>query len=228
MKWVEDFDLFLFDFDGLLVNTEPLHYQAYLKFCENKGYKLDWSYQEYCMQAHSGPENLKRVFFDLFPDLLEQAPSWEILYNEKKRIYQELLKVNTINLMNGVTNLIDAISDMKKMSVIVTNSTKEQVDFIIAKNKTLQKINHTITRELYEKAKPSPDSYLRAIELYGKKGDRIIGFEDTLKGLNALLKAPLQPVLVCDNSHPQLNKIILDDNVLHLESLEELDRKTLV
>ena len=31
MKWVDRFDLFLFDLDGLLVDTESFHYKAYKK-----------------------------------------------------------------------------------------------------------------------------------------------------------------------------------------------------
>ncbi|MGD0665742.1 MAG: HAD hydrolase-like protein, partial [Rhabdochlamydiaceae bacterium] len=42
MDWTDKFDLFLFDFDGLLVDTEELHFKAYQMLCQGRGYKLPW------------------------------------------------------------------------------------------------------------------------------------------------------------------------------------------
>ncbi len=52
MKWIHDFQLFLFDFDGLLVDTEGLHYAAYVNIMAARGYRLDWSFAEYSQMAH--------------------------------------------------------------------------------------------------------------------------------------------------------------------------------
>ncbi|MEN9654651.1 MAG: hypothetical protein RL235_763, partial [Chlamydiota bacterium] len=54
--------------------------------------------------------------------------------------------------------------------------------------------------------------------LYGKAGDRIIGFEDSLRGLEALLQTPAFAVLVCAAHHPLL-EIALKKSALHVESL---------
>ena len=34
MDWIKKYQLFLFDFDGLLVNTEEMHFLAYKQMCE--------------------------------------------------------------------------------------------------------------------------------------------------------------------------------------------------
>ena len=44
MQWIHDFQLFLFDFDGLLVDTEHLHYQAYVNMLSKHGYKLELNF----------------------------------------------------------------------------------------------------------------------------------------------------------------------------------------
>lgn len=41
MEWTQDYHLFLFDFDGLLVDTEALHLEAYRRMCAEKGHTLD-------------------------------------------------------------------------------------------------------------------------------------------------------------------------------------------
>ena len=52
MKWIHDFQLFLFDFDGLLVNTEHLHYQAYINTLDQLGHKLSLSFGNFLELAH--------------------------------------------------------------------------------------------------------------------------------------------------------------------------------
>jgi len=70
--------------------------------------------------------------------------------------------------------------------------------------------------------KPSPECYLRAIELYGNKGDKIIGFEDTIKGFKALNQTPLVPVLICESNHPQLENL-LGEQFFHYESFLDIE-----
>ena len=85
-------------------------------------------------------------------------------------------------------------------------------------NLVLKNIDHWITREDYINPKPNPECYLRAILLYGKKGDRMVGFEDTIKGINALLQTPAKPVLIGDIHHPQVD-VLLDKRVETLMKL---------
>ena len=174
MKWIHDFQLFLFDFDGLLVNTEHIHFQAYINMCAKRNFKLDWSLDEYLSIAHSGSEALKISIYAKFPKLYDLQPTWKVLYEEKKKSYKDLLLTGKIELMPGAFSLLEALKKENIRRCVVTNSFKEQTDYIRASNDILNTIPHWITREDYTKLKPDPESYLKAISLYGKKGDKKI------------------------------------------------------
>lgn len=221
MDWIDGYDLFLFDFDGLLVKTEHIHYQAYVNTLKNRGFELGWNFQEFCQNAHFESIGLKEAIYAKFPDLHEQQPTWDIIYKEKKRAYLELLKSSKIELMPGVEGLLTRLARAKKNSCVVTNSLREHTDLISAEIPLLKTISHWITRENYELPKPSPECYLRAIELHEKKGDRIIGFEDTIKGLKALLKTPAQAVLISSSTAANI-QIIEEGSFIHYESLEKI------
>lgn len=221
MKWIKDFQLLLFDFDGLLVNTEPVHLQAYINICAKRGFKLDWDFQQYAQAAHTGGGALREAIYLKFPKLYEKEPQWEVLYEEKAAEYIDLIRRSPVDMMSGAQKLLEALEKAKIRRCVVTNSTKQQTDLIRAKIPVLDSIPHWITREDYLNKKPHPECYLRAIQLYGEKGDRIIGFEDTLKGLNALQGCPLQPVLICSSHHPQLSAV-LSNEVLHFESFNQI------
>lgn len=221
MHWINDYQLFLFDFDGLLVNTESIHFQAYINTLARRGFELNWSFDEFCMNAHFTSDGLQKAVYSEFPKLQEQEPNWNILYAEKKRAYIELLTTRKVELMPGVKRLLSELERKKIKRCVVTNSLKEQTDLIQANQPILKTIPHWITREDYQEPKPHPECYLEAIKKHGALGDRIIGFEDSARGLKALLGTPAQPVLICPQNHPQLNAT-LDAKVVHYASFEEI------
>ena len=219
MKWIRDFQLFLFDFDGLLVNTEHIHHQAYVNMLERRGFHLDWSFATYCEVAHVSADALREALYAEFPAL---EPNWSLVYAEKKKAYFDLLSSGKVEMMPGVERLLRELAAAGIRRCVVTHSAFEQTNLIRSQIPALQSLPKWITREDYEKPKPHPECYLRAIELYGQKGDRIIGFEDSLRGLEALRQTPAIPVLICPSHHPLIDVALARGGVTHFDSLEQI------
>ena len=205
--WIKNFTLFLFDFDGLLVNTEKLHFEAYRKMCQRRGVVLPWTLTEFFERAHFTAEGLREALYTQFPQLYEEEPCWEVLYEEKKQIYQELLEKGELELMPGVAPLLKRLETEKIKRCVVTNSWKIQVDEIKKHLPLLDSIPLWLTRECYERAKPDPDGYQTALKLLAEQGDVSIGFEDSMRGLCALIDAKVdQAVLISPWDYPQMRK----------------------
>ncbi|MBS0605255.1 MAG: HAD family phosphatase [Verrucomicrobia bacterium] len=223
MDWIQEYQLFLFDFDGLLVDTEQLHYRAYLEMARHRGCPLNWDFERFCLEAHGKAMG----FFDgmqrEYPDVFKEGPTKEELYEEKKRLYVEMLQSTRLELMEGALPLINALDERKVKSAVVTNSPKAQIDVIKRALPDLQKIPLWITREDYSAPKPSPEGYLKAIAALAKPGDRIVGFEDTLKGLKALLAAGVDAFLICPSDHKHIGEGI-SLGAKHCEKLSLLNR----
>ncbi len=219
MKWIRQFQFVLFDLDGLLVNTEHLHYQAYLNVMARRGYAIDWTFGQFCEVAHLSATALREALCSQYPDL---EPQWEAVYNEKKRAYHDLLAAGKVELMPGVEPLLHELAKIGMRRCVVTHSDLEQVQLIRAQLPLLNTIPHWITREDYTKPKPDPECYLRAIALYAHTGDRVVGFEDSLRGLQALQQTPAQPVLISPSHYPLMNLALQGTNALHFESFGEL------
>lgn len=218
MRWIRDFQLFLFDFDGLLVDTEGLHYQAYVNMMARRGYRLEWSFARYNEMAHLNATAIKEGLYAEFPDL---EPNWDLLYAEKKQAYFDLLATGQIRLMPGVERLLRALEKEKIRRCVVTHSVLEQTLLIRKWLPVLNTIPKWVTREDYDQPKPHPECYLRAIQLYGQPGDQIIGFEDSIRGLQALQGTSALPVLVCPSHHPLL-EMALQGNAIYFESLDQI------
>ena len=188
MKWIHDFQLYLFDFDGLLVDTEILHYKAYTTTLAK--YKIDFplTLDRFYQLAHASATALR--------DAIGRKVGWEEFYRDKKKCYQELLDNEAVALMPGAERLLTALASADLRRCIVTNSTRPNLERAARLQPILKSLSW-ITREDYREPKPHPECYQLAIALHGQPGDRIIGFEDSLRGFEALSEASVQvPVLV--------------------------------
>ena len=221
MDWIKQFDLFLFDFDGLLVNTEELHFGAYKKMCRDRGFELPWSFEKYCTKAHFSSSGIREGIEEDLPDLIAQERDWNVLYGEKKRAYLELLEKGAVTLMPGVEELLFHLASSEIKRCVVTHSSKELVEPIRSQLPILETISLWIMREDYMHPKPHPEGYLKALEKLKSPNDRIIGFEDTYKGLQALQRVPCHPVIISAFFKPE-------GAISHFKSFEKIPSNLLL
>lgn len=221
MHWIHQYQLFLFDFDGLLVNTEELHFMAYKKMCSLHGFRLEWDFDTYCQAAHYSSEALRDQIYAQFPDLKIQFPVWDVLYAEKKQAIVDLVEGGAVHLMPGVERLLTALEEANIKRCVVTHSPDELVNPIRKQHKILDSIPNWITRHDYTHAKPNPECYLKAIEKYAVNGDKVIGFEDTPRGIKALMATTAQPVMVSRVKYPEI-PLFMKHGVFYYHSLDAI------
>lgn len=153
------------------------------------------AYLRYALYSSDG---LKKGIYQKFPALYRQEPDWSILYKEKKRIYEELLVTRGADLMPGVEKLLLALEERGCKRCVVTHSSCDQTALLRKRHPVLARLPNWITREEYTEAKPSSECYELAIKRFAEAGDRIIGFEDSPRGLTALLGTRAEGILVSE------------------------------
>ncbi|MBF5059742.1 HAD family hydrolase [Candidatus Neptunochlamydia vexilliferae] len=205
MSWILDYSPIFFDFDGLLVNTEHLHFQAYQKMLESHGVDFPWDFPSFAAVAHKSSEGLRLMIAAHAPALVEKE-GWDALYEQKKGEYAKLLEKGSLEMMPGAETILEKVQEANIPHAVVTNSTRRQTEMIRQNLPILNIIPHWITREDYAEPKPAPDAYLKAIEILGKS-EKMLGFEDALRGIRALERARITPVLICPPDHPQMGNV---------------------
>ena len=221
MKDIFDATLILFDFDGVLVNTEKNHYLAYKMMAADRGFELDWDFMRYCQAAHYSSAGLESQIYSELPALHKQESDWSVLYAEKKFNYSKLIDNGGVELMPGVEAYLKYLEDKGVNTCVVTHSSLEHIEIIRKKLPVLNSINHWITREDYGQPKPSSECYLSAIKKFANINDKIIGYEDTPRGLQALMGTPAQAILVCQIEYPEIDQYI-NKGAQHYSSFEEI------
>lgn len=190
---MESYDLFLFDLDGTLVNTEHLHYNAYQLAFKYYNIPVDLTFMDYCKYTHFDDTSLRKYIVQ-YTDI-----SFDLIYNKKKSLFIDSLDTN-LQFIEGADTTLDKLIKTGTKTCIVTHSDRDVLDKIITILPLLNKVDKIITKNDYINRKPHPECYLKALNIFSSCTNPI-GFEDSYKGYMSLTKTNITPVFIGDSSY---------------------------
>jgi len=188
------YDLFIFDFDGTLMDTEKYHYQAWLSaisFYLKK--EIIFTIQDYEKYLHSIEKNSNKNFLKYRFDITD----YDALYKIKQENYTKLINTNKdiLSLLPGAENFINFLKENNKKIVIVSNTRADFINFYLEHFPILKKIDEIYTKEHFMQIKPNPECYLKIAHKY--KDLKKIGFEDSYIGYHALYQvSSITPIFI--------------------------------
>jgi len=193
MTNINNYDLFLFDLDGTLINTEEIHYQSYRESLIKYGYTNNFTFNDYCKICHLDDIAMQK-FVETNLNIV-----YEKFYQTKKHIY--LSKLNdSLCLINGFNYFLQELKNLNKKTCIVTHSSRDTIDFILDKLPILKIIDKIITKDDYKFRKPNPECYIKALTLFPECKNPI-GFEDSCKGFLSLRDSNITSVFIGDDTY---------------------------
>jgi D-arabinose 5-phosphate isomerase GutQ/beta-phosphoglucomutase-like phosphatase (HAD superfamily) len=222
-KAILDYDIFIFDFDGTLMDTEKYHYKAWeITLNEYFGYEMniDYDINLHYKYGHALKKNSHK-------DCLYYKygiENYEELYIIKLENYNKLIHENKIEMISGVQELLTLILNNNKKFIIVTNTSHKFIEYFKLKFPIIGLAHQIFTKECFIKKKPDPECYFRVSEKY--KGLKKIGFEDSLLGFDPLYKiSDITPVFIENDESYYYNKKIKNiyQNIIHTKNYNLID-----
>ncbi|MFV0625945.1 MAG: HAD family hydrolase [Alphaproteobacteria bacterium] len=184
--------LIIFDFDGVIADTEKLWVSVWHKFV-NKKFSLNWSFDEsYKIFAGVSPvtkiERLKNLGYQISEEELSQI------------ISEENLLVSQIEITNGI---VDILKDEKLIKCIGTGGptlkTAKKIDVLNIRKYLPNEI--VFTAEMVKRGKPEPDIFLYAAEKMSYKPENCLVIEDSIAGSIAAKAANMDIIAFTEHQH---------------------------
>lgn len=182
-----DFRAYLFDCDGTIADSMPLHYRAWKKAL------AEWNctYDEELFYSWGG-KPVRKIIADLNAMHGLQMPVEELA--ERKESYY-LAQLPTLQVIPAVLEHIEAQHGRIPMAV-VSGSRRESVVGSLTVLNLLDKFDTLVCAEDYTHSKPAPDAFLIAAERLGVPPSECLVFEDTDLGIQAATAAGMAAVKV--------------------------------
>lgn len=187
----------IFDFDGVLFESEPTHCEAFARILAKLGVSLDWlDYAAHCIGL-SDREILARL--TARHPALRDIDAGDFL-NAKSQAYEDLTR-SGFPPIDGAPQLIDRLRDDGIPLAICSGSRRAEIDRLLKSAGLLDKFDVIVATEDVSQSKPSPEGYLLAWRRLQSADPtlparRCLVFEDAAAGIEAARAAGMPVVLL--------------------------------
>ncbi|KAK4476468.1 hypothetical protein RD792_015622 [Penstemon davidsonii] len=196
---VAPLEAILFDIDGTLCDSDPMHYYAFREMLQEIGFHGGEPIsEEFFIKSISGKHN-EELIQVLLPDWdLEKA---RIFMEDKEAMFRRLAS-EQIEPVTGLDQLCKWINHLGIRRAAVTNAPRPNAELLISKLGLEDFFEIFIIGSEHGRAKPFPDPYLKALQLLGVSSDQTFVFEDSVSGIKAGVAAGM-PVVGLSTRNPE-------------------------
>ena len=170
----------IFDMDGVIVDTEPVHRYAYFKqFDELNITVTEDMYTSFTgFSTRNTFQKLKEVF------VIEQEV--EDLIQRKRTIFNDAFDSKAdLELLEGVENLIKELHQNGMQLILASSASKVTIERVFSRFKLHEYFTHVVSGEDFPKSKPHPAIFEHAASLSIAPKENCIVIEDSTNGIKA-------------------------------------------
>ncbi len=203
----------LLDFDGTLVDSEPIHFKANSRVFFEEGHVIDETeyYIHWSLHGEGPAGEIQRHGLNL-TDI-------DDLRRRSRTCFLELLESEPVRLLPGAKDLLETLPRRGYRTVIASNTPEDLIHRMLRRAGIDPCPVPVIGARPGLRGKPHPDIFLAARDTLNLHNSQCLIVEDTVKGLKSALAAEIPCIMV---KYPRYPVFDTTGAVGILNSLEEL------
>ena len=208
------FAAIIFDMDGVIVDSEPLHERAFLEVFAEMGYgdTHGINFADYYGRSD------KALWLDFIAKHHPPQPIEELLAWKQRRLVE--LVVAEKPIFEGLPELVERLAPRYKLGV-ASGSPHAVIDEVLRLENLRRFFPVVVSVTDVGKGKPAPDVFLRTAELLGAAPKDCCVIEDAAVGIEAALAAGMG-VIAITNTLPAEKLMRASRVVKHYAEIETL------
>lgn len=172
---------FIFDLDGVIVDTAKYHYLAWKSLAKSIGINFTHQQNEQ-LKGVSRVHSLEKILA-WGNKTLSESEFNKLLAKKNKEYLVFIAAMNEAEILPDIPRVLDFLQTEKQG--IALGSASKNAKMILAKVNLLQKFNFVVDGNDVIKGKPNPEVFLKAADLLKIKPKNCIVFEDAVAGIQA-------------------------------------------
>jgi HAD superfamily hydrolase (TIGR01509 family) len=179
----------IFDFDNVLVDSEPYHYESYSRVFARAGHIIDREeyWLEWTSRGGGAEGEIQRYGLDLDPDEIRRA---------KDPIYSDFCLSGEIRMFPEARRIIRALGSAGFTLAVASGSYERDIRAILSANGVEDTFSAVVGKDNIERYKPHPETYLRAAREIGTEPAACLAVEDAEKGIKSAKDAGMSVILI--------------------------------
>ncbi|MEY2739009.1 MAG: hypothetical protein RL259_918 [Bacteroidota bacterium] len=174
----------IFDMDGVIVDTEPVHHFAYYQHFN----ELNIEVSDALYRSFTG--NSTRNIFQKLKAHYNLTDEVEHLILRKRELFNEAFDLKEdLYLIDGVEALIKDLHSNGMQLIVASSASKVTIDRVFTRFNLHQYFTHIVSGEDFPKSKPHPAIFQHAASLSKAPKENCIVIEDSANGIQAAVAA---------------------------------------
>jgi HAD superfamily hydrolase (TIGR01509 family) len=207
----------IFDMDGVIVDTEPVHKYAYFKHFEELNIVVtDELY-------HTLTGNSTRNVFQKLKNQFNLTEDVEDLIQRKRAIFNDAFDTKEdLFLIDGVEELIKDLHTNGLQLIVASSASKLTINRVFTRFNLHQFFTHIVSGEDFPKSKPHPAIFEHAASLSIAPKENCIVIEDSTNGIEASVAANIY-CIGYNSLHSKFQDLSKANNII--QNFNELNAK---
>ncbi|CAA9411734.1 Beta-phosphoglucomutase [uncultured Rubrobacteraceae bacterium] len=185
----------LFDLDGTLAETDPVHLPTWVDVLEPYGVEVD---EEFYRDSISG-RNTNEIIRSLLPNLTDEEN--RSIGDAKEASFRE--RASELEPLPGLLDFVERGRELGMKIALVTNAPEENVEAILLALKLRDFFDVVVLADEVEAVKPHPAPYKAALRKTGVRPEEALAFEDSLSGISSSVAAGIPTVGITSSQNPE-------------------------
>ena len=173
----------IFDMDGVLIDSQPLHYEIDMQVIKSCGYPATLD----TVTPFTGMSNPDR--WPKYKELLNLAPSPSELIAMAEEIMRDIFNRTNLAPIEGIPQLLQSLNDLNIPTGVASSSSHELIEMVLTRTNIAHHFNKIVSGEDVIHGKPAPDIYLKAAKKIALPPSQCIAIEDAPAGILAAKNA---------------------------------------
>lgn len=170
----------IFDMDGVIVDTEPLHKKAYYQHFK----ELDIDVDAELFSRFTGKST--RNVYQIIKEIFGINTDVEDLIQRKRTIFYGLFDSDpALKLLDGVEVLIKNLYSANFQLILASSAAKSTIHRVFKRFNLFPFFSHLVSGEDFPESKPNPAIFIEAQRLSGNEKSNCIIIEDSTNGIRA-------------------------------------------
>jgi len=209
---------FIFDMDGVLIDSNPTHKIALQQFCREHGFELTEAQLREKIYGRTNRDWLLNLFGDMPDETVRRYA------DEKEALFRKLY--NDIEPLDGLLEFLNKMDLQGIPRAIATSAPRANVDFTLDRTGIGPHFETILDDSFVTKGKPDPQIYLKSAAALNMDPKNCVVFEDSFSGIMAGKAAGCKVVgLTTTHTNEELSETdfnIVDFNIEPKSILERL------
>jgi HAD superfamily hydrolase (TIGR01509 family) len=185
----------LFDLDGTIVNTDPIHFLAWQKMLSRYDMDIDEAFYKSRISGGLNPQ----ILADILPQLSQQQA--KDFAEEKEAMFRQM--ASKLEPVAGLNEVISWCQQYDIKLALVTNAPRENTYFVLKILGLEDTFELIVLAEDEAAAKPDPTPYRVALQRLGVEIEQAIALEDSPAGIRSATGAGLRTIGIASTHSPQ-------------------------